>query len=62
MTETRLVSGAGDPPIARQRGQAMPPMLAPTEDASKLGPYRLLEELGEGGMARVFRAEHTARG
>jgi eukaryotic-like serine/threonine-protein kinase len=40
----------------------MPPMLAPTEDATQLGPYRLLGELGAGGMARVFRAEHTPAG
>lgn len=28
----------------------------------RLGQYLILEELGRGGMGRVFRAEHTAMG
>ncbi|MBK9030313.1 MAG: serine/threonine protein kinase [Myxococcales bacterium] len=57
-------SGPADQPtraFARHHGRAhtRPPARPPSE---AIGPYRVLALLGEGGMARVYLAEHTVMG
>ncbi|MGH9651102.1 MAG: hypothetical protein ACRD3I_11610, partial [Terriglobales bacterium] len=35
---------------------AVAPFLAPVASGDRLGPYRVIEEIGRGGMGVVFRA------
>jgi serine/threonine protein kinase/tetratricopeptide (TPR) repeat protein len=51
--------GAGEDKPAPREGEATGPGV-PTESAGgRVGPYRLLQQIGEGGMGAVFMAEQT---
>ena len=68
-------AGAGDPALARevrslldahQRGGPVPDpepaATRPTPSLQWVGPYRLLRELGQGGMGTVYLVERTGEG
>ena len=46
------------PPVASSETLDMPPILE--EPGSKIGPYKLLQKIGEGGMGVVYMAEQKA--
>lgn len=58
-TTRSLLLGAPGRGAARRRAR---PSARPPLPLEPLGPYRVLALLGEGGMARVYLAEHTVMG
>jgi serine/threonine-protein kinase len=51
---------AGPTVSAAQTGPAPPPAPAPAALPAKVGPYRVVGKLGEGGMGLVLRAADDA--
>ena len=60
--------GSGDPlltvdtnPVSAGAMTAPPPVLPPLGEGpgSRIGPYKLLQEIGEGGMGKVYMAEQV---
>jgi Flp pilus assembly protein TadD/serine/threonine protein kinase len=47
-------------PVRGEGGNARNPRPLGEEPGSRIGPYKLLQQLGEGGMGSVFMAEQTA--
>ena len=53
-TPEHLEDTRGGAPTAQERPQPLP-----EGQGSRIGPYKLLQELGEGGMGTVFLAEQS---
>jgi serine/threonine protein kinase/tetratricopeptide (TPR) repeat protein len=46
--------------FGRERAAALAASIGPCEGRQQIGPYRLLEQIGEGGFGVVYMAEQTA--